>query len=131
MPNGRKRANAMAMNGRFETRVFLTIPLYLLGPSAQSCSSLALTENVSARGARIVTKRYAAPGECWQLTALSGDLRLPVRVIYCEAASNGNFCIGLQLDRPVKEWWNGRVLNWSEQPPRPLRPSRVAMPPIA
>lgn len=95
----------MPTNGRFETRVSLTIPLYLLDPKLPSPSMLALTENVSARGARIVTKQTAIAGENWQIAALSGELRLVAQVIYCEPLSNNNFCIGLRLEHPIQNWW--------------------------
>lgn len=96
------------MNGRFETRVFLTMPLYLCDPKGALPSRLALTENVSARGARIVTRETVATGESWFITPLTGDLRVSAQVIYCEPSSNNNFCIGLQLERPVHSWWNKR-----------------------
>jgi hypothetical protein len=94
------------MNGRFETRVFLTMPLYLCDPKGALPSTLALTENVSARGARIVTKLTAAAGERWLIAALTGNLRISAQVMYCEPSSNNNFCIGLQLEHPVHNWWN-------------------------
>ena len=96
------------MNGRFETRVFLTMPLYLSDPNGSLPSRLALTENVSARGARVVTRETVIVGESWLITLLAGDLRVSAQVVYCKPSSNNNFCIGLQLERPVQNWWNQR-----------------------
>lgn len=98
----------MHMNGRFETRFFVTIPLYLMDPVHSALMDLALTENVSPRGLRIVSKRCAEPGESWDIRPLSGGLRIPVRVVYCEKTGRHSFCIGLRLIDPIQQWWNGR-----------------------
>jgi hypothetical protein len=95
------------MNGRFENRVFLTVPLYLRDPNKSVPADLALTENVSAHGARIVTKRSGNPGEQWQVAAISNGVRHHARVIYCVAVSKHNFCIGLELEEPAQNWWDG------------------------
>lgn len=97
----------MPMNGRFEIRVFLTVALYLHDSNKSVPADLALTENVSAHGARIVTKRAGNPGEEWQIAAISNGIRHDVRVIYCVALSKHNFCIGLELEEPAQNWWDG------------------------
>ncbi len=97
----------MHMNGRFETRLFVTVPLYLLDPKHSDLVDLALTENVSPCGVRIVSKRCAEPGGAWELRSLSGGLQISVRVIYCEKVRRHSFRIGLRLLDPVQQWWNG------------------------
>ncbi|MGH9716758.1 MAG: PilZ domain-containing protein [Candidatus Acidiferrales bacterium] len=94
------------MNGRFETRIFLTVPLYLHESHKTVAADLALTENVSAHGARVVTKRPGRPGEEWQIAALSGGIQLAARVVYCEALANHNFCVGLELGESAQNWWS-------------------------
>lgn len=97
----------MHMNGRFETRLFVTVPLYVLDPTHPDLVDLALTENVSPCGVRILSKRCAQPGESWELRPLSGELQMSVRVIYCEKIRRHNFRIGLRLLDPIQQWWNG------------------------
>jgi PilZ domain len=95
------------MNGRLESRVFLTVPLYLHDSNKSVPADLALTENVSSHGARIVTKRAGNPGEEWQIAAIANGVRRDVRVVYCEELSNRNFCIGLELEDAAQNWWDG------------------------
>jgi len=106
------------MNGRFESRVFLTVPLYLHDSTKSVPADLALTENVSSHGARIVTKRAGNPGEEWQIAAMANGIRRDARVVYCEELSNRNFCIGLELEESAQNWWDG-----SQEPRRRGRPA--------
>jgi len=110
----------MRMNGRFETRVFLTVPLYLHDSNKSVPADLALTENVSSHGVRIVTKRAGNPGEEWQIAAMSNGIRHDARVVYCEALSNHNFCVGLELEQSAQNWWDGAQ---ELQAARKLRPN--------
>ncbi|HVB87434.1 MAG TPA: hypothetical protein VNK23_12310 [Candidatus Dormibacteraeota bacterium] len=85
----------------------MTVALYLHDSNKPVPADLALTGNVSAHGARIVTKRAGNPGEEWQVAAISNGIRHDARVIYCIALSKQNFCIGLELEQPVQNWWDG------------------------
>ncbi len=97
----------MHMNGRFEIRLFVTVPLYVLDPTRSDFADLGLTENVSPSGLRILSKRCAIPGESWELSRLSGGLQILARVIYCEKVRRHSFRLGLRLLDPVQQWWNG------------------------
>lgn len=102
-----KARTGMSTNGRFERRVFLTIPLYLHDSNRSVPADLALTENVSSHGVRIVTKRAGSPGEEWQIAAIANGIRREVRVVYSEELSNRNFRIGLELEDAAQNWWDG------------------------
>jgi hypothetical protein len=97
----------MRMNGRFETRVFLRLAILMRSPSHRSASDLALTENVSPRGARIITKRFRKPGELCEIADLSSGFYVSARIVYCERLANRNYCIGLELEAPQQDWWQG------------------------
>lgn len=109
-PGFGKDSTMMRMNGRFEARTQLTLPLYVQSIKAPACADLALTENVSPRGARIVTKRSATVGEWWQLSTLSPGEPVLARVVYCEQLSHRSFCIGLEMRQPIQHWWTATRL---------------------
>lgn len=57
------------------------LPILMQSASGHGPADLAVTENVSSRGVRVMTKRLRKPGELCQLCDLSGYIRLPARVI--------------------------------------------------
>ncbi len=97
----------MRTNGRFEARALLRVAVLVRGRSRRSLPDLALTDNVSARGARIITKRSRRPGDICELTGLSGASYVLARVVYCERLANRNYCIGLELQESQQNWWHG------------------------
>jgi len=66
-----------------------------------------ITENVSARGALVVTESICAPGKLLRFDAPEeGDLKLLARVVYCQRLEEKKFAVGLepdQLDVPVRK----------------------------
>lgn len=59
------------------------------------------TENISGRGARVVTKKL------WSslvIKSLEGDLQSEARVIYCQPIRENVYAIGLQLIAPRGDW---------------------------
>lgn len=94
----------MPLEGRIEKRIPMGIPLYLVSLKKPRTAERVLTENVSAHGARVVTKRRWQPGEDQWITPLSGQFQFPVQVIYCQPLANGDFCVGLDF--------RGCPVNW-------------------
>jgi len=68
----------------------------------------AITENVSPRGARVITDSLCAPGKLVRLVAPGGHRKLSARVIYCEHLREGKFAVGLRLSVRVEEWQKPR-----------------------
>lgn len=96
----------MKLDGRMEARVAIALPIYLLDAKrAAQPPELALTENVSASGIRVVTKWRREPGEQERVTLLSGEDALAAQVVYCQQAPNSGYCVGLRLKQPCAEWW--------------------------
>ena len=56
-----------------------------------------VAENVSPRGARVVSKQRWKEGDRVLVKALTGDLQWPAQVVYCEILPNSAFAIGLKL----------------------------------
>ncbi|HTZ74105.1 MAG TPA: PilZ domain-containing protein [Candidatus Aquilonibacter sp.] len=104
----------MTLDGRMEARVPIVIPIYLQDAKrATRLPELALTENVSATGARLVTKWRRQPGRQQRLTLLSGDTMLSAEIVYCHPIPEGGYRIGLKLLERSAGWWNEQAV-----PPR-------------
>jgi len=67
-------------------------------------SQVGITDNVSARGARVLTTSPWKPEDRLNVTSLLGSLRSRARVIYCEPAEGGLFAIGLRLYASAGTW---------------------------
>jgi len=67
-------------------------------------SSVAFTENVSVRGARVVTKQHWKPEERVLLKSLESDFQSQARVMYCQHLTKSVFAVGLDLISPAGEW---------------------------
>lgn len=96
------------LTGRVERRIAKTQgvePVPLKGPAAKVEG---VTENVSPRGARVITDLVCAPGKLVRLDAPNEHANLPGRVIYCHPAGEGRFAVGLRLDVRVEKWQKPR-----------------------
>jgi len=63
-----------------------------------------MTENVSAKGARVLTSQPLQPNDRVTIRSLLGSLRSRARVVYCQPIAKGLFAIGLELFVSVGEW---------------------------
>ena len=90
--------------GRFERRMAKAevVELLHLGESKVE----AITENVSARGVRLITNSDFAPGGFVRLDAPEERLSSTARVVYCQRLDDGKFAVGLRLDVRVEKWQN-------------------------
>lgn len=100
---GTERATR-APTARTERRIAraMAVELCPLGPSP--AGEATFTENVSPRGARVVTRHGWKPEERLLLKSLQGDFRWQARVVYCERLPNNAFAVGLDLLSPTGEW---------------------------
>ena len=97
----------MTLDGRTEARLSIAMPIYLIDRrrTAQP-PELALTENVSSNGLRVLTKWQRKPGEQERFTLLSGEDALTARVVNCHPTPANSYCIGLRLRQPCAGWWH-------------------------
>jgi hypothetical protein len=100
----------MTLDGRTEARLQIAMPIYLIDRrrTAQP-PELALTENVSSNGVRVVSKWLRKPGEQERFTLLSGERALAAQVVYCHQTPNNSYCIGLRLRQPCAGWWHAQA----------------------
>jgi hypothetical protein len=69
-----------------------------------SRTELTLTENISDRGARVVTKQVWSPNDSLVIKSLEGDLQSEARVIYRQAIRENAYAIGMELIVPKGNW---------------------------
>ena len=89
---------------RVESRIPSKIIVDLSSLDVRTPAQEGVTENVSARGARVVTNRAWHPNERMNVRSLLGNFRSRARVVYCQPLGNGTFAIGLQLFAAVGDW---------------------------
>lgn len=90
--------------GRVERRIAKTQVVELVPVGESPIKVEAITENVSPRGARVITNSVCAPGKPMRLNAPNERLNLPARVVYCHPlVGEGKFAVGLQLDRGAEK----------------------------
>ena len=69
-----------------------------------SRTELTLTENISGRGARIVTKNLWLANDSLVIKSLEGDLQSEARVIYSQPIRENIYAIGLELIAATGNW---------------------------
>jgi hypothetical protein len=89
---------------RLENRTRVRVTVDLSGLDIHATAQQGITENVSARGARVVTNQPWQPNERITVRSLLGSLRSRARVVYCQPLDQGSFAIGLELFVSVGEW---------------------------
>lgn len=89
---------------RLQDRSPVHVTVDLSGLDVHTAAQQGITENVSARGARVVTSKPWQPNDHVKVRSLLGSLRSRARVVYCEPLGNDSFAIGLELFVSVGEW---------------------------
>ena len=92
--------------GRYEKRTAKTVTVELLRLDESGLNERTVTENVSPRGARVVTELICAPGKHVLVTAAEGGVKSLARVVYCQRVESTKFVVGLQLVARVEGWGN-------------------------
>jgi PilZ domain len=88
---------------RMENRIprRLLIELYSLQSAAYEITS---TTNVSAHGARVLTKAAWEPKQDVSVRSISNNLSLRAHIVYCKPLPDRSFSIGLELVQPPEDW---------------------------
>src|SRR6266852_4576120 len=90
--------------GRYEKRTARAVTVEVLRLAESHLNNRAVTENVSPRGARIVTDCNCAPGKHVCVTVPEEGVKSLARVVYCQRLESTKFAVGLQLVVRVEEW---------------------------
>lgn len=89
---------------RVEDRAPVHVTVDLSGLDVHTVAQQGVTENVSARGARVVTNKPWQPNDHVKVRSLLGSLRSRARVVYCQPLGKDSYAIGLELFVTVGEW---------------------------
>jgi hypothetical protein len=94
-----------ALAARQEARIPMTVAVNISSLRQTPGIETTFTENVSARGARVLSTRRWLPGEQLTFALLPGDFRATARVVYCHPQRDAEFAIGLEFLEPVARWF--------------------------
>jgi PilZ domain len=89
---------------RAEDRLPVKVTVDLSSLDVRLPAQEGITENVSARGARIVTSRPWKPNDRLNVRSLLGNFKSRARVVYCESIEGGQFAVGVQLFAAIGDW---------------------------
>jgi hypothetical protein len=82
----------------------MEIAVVLDGHQAEPGAEIAFTENVSARGARVVSVRRWEKNSQLVLTSRTGEFRSEARVAYCQPKHGEGYAIGVEFHEPQGRW---------------------------
>lgn len=89
---------------RSEKRIPMEIPVVLDGHRKIPGAEATFTENVSTRGARVVSIRHWERGAHLTLVLRTGEFRSSARVAYCQPLYGDGYAIGLEFLEPKGRW---------------------------
>jgi hypothetical protein len=89
---------------RISDRAPVHVAVDLSGMDVHLAAQQGMTENVSPRGARVVTSQPLQPNERVTIRSLLGSLRSRARVVYCYQLPKGTFAVGLELFVKIGDW---------------------------
>jgi hypothetical protein len=82
----------------------MEIPVMLDGHRQVPGLESTFTENVSARGARVVSVRRWRINDRLTIASCTGEFRSSARVAYCQTLQNEGFAIGVEFLEPKGRW---------------------------
>lgn len=89
---------------RSENRIPMEIPVVLDGHRQIPGAESTFTENVSAKGARVVSVRHWDRGARLTLASRTGEFRSSARVAYCQPLHGEGYAIGVEFLEPKGRW---------------------------
>ena len=82
----------------------MEIPVLLDGHRRMPGTESTFTENVSARGARVVSTRRWEQGERLTFVSRTGEFRSSARVAYCHPLHGEGFAVGVEFLEATGRW---------------------------
>jgi hypothetical protein len=89
---------------RAERRIPMEIGVFLEGHRELPGAESTFTENVSARGARVVSFRRWKQNEQLTFISRTGEFRSSARVAYCQPLQGEGFAVGVEFLEPKGRW---------------------------
>ena len=89
---------------RSETRIPMEVGVHITGNGSQPGTETTFTENVSSRGARVLTTRRWKINDKIEVATLAGSFRTVARVAYCHTVPSSGFAVGLEFVETTRGW---------------------------
>jgi len=89
---------------RSESRIPMEIPVMLEGHRQLPGVETTFTENVSAKGARVISVRHWEKDARVTLASRSGEFRSSARVAYCQPIHGDGYAIGVEFLEAKGRW---------------------------
>ena len=89
---------------RGENRTPMKLTVDLSSLDIRTPAQEGVTENISPRGARVLTNKPWKPDDRLNVRSLVGNFRSRARVVYCVPVDDQLFAIGLQLFATAGNW---------------------------
>jgi hypothetical protein len=99
-----KQTPMHAQDPRSEQRTAATEPVLLSTLEQPTSVETTRTQNISSRGARVMTQRIWQPGSEVVIRCPRGNLWAQARVIYWRSFSSSRFAIGLHFLAKTGDW---------------------------
>jgi hypothetical protein len=91
-------------NGRSERRIAKTVSVEVCLQDEAMLREVALAENVSAHGVRVLLERKWRPGQRVLVSSPKEGVRSQAKIVYCQRVAENRFAVGLELSRRVELW---------------------------
>ncbi len=102
---------------RGENRVTMEVTLLLAGNHRMMGVEKAFTENVSSRGACVISTRQWLPDETLLVASPAVHFTSVARIAYCNPRHDGRFSAGLEFLEPNGNWVISALGVTQESPP--------------
>jgi PilZ domain. len=89
---------------RAEKRIPMDVAVQIAGNGSIPGMEMTFTEDVSRRGARVLTARRWKTNDRLHIASLAGNFQSTARVAYCQPLHSGGFAVGLELAQPTGHW---------------------------
>lgn len=89
---------------RRETRIPMEVAVHISGHAAVPGTETTFTENVSSRGARVLSSRRWKINDRLTIATLPGSFRSIARVAYCQHVPGTGYAVGLEFVEPTGSW---------------------------
>jgi hypothetical protein len=89
---------------RAEQRILMEIPVVIGGHRHVPGTESTFTENVSAKGARVVSVRRWEQGDKVSFASRTGEFRSSARVAYCQPLQGDGFAVGVEFLDAQGRW---------------------------
>jgi hypothetical protein len=82
----------------------MEVGVHISGHIGMPGTETTFTENVSFRGARVLSVRRWYTNDRLMITTLTGSFRSVARVAYCHLVRESGFAVGLEFLEPSGKW---------------------------